>query len=234
MARLARLTVGGMVHHVLQRGNNGQAIFVRPDDHAAMLELLYAHARQLQVAVHAYVMAGNQFQLLATPPDDKALSLLMQGLGRAYVRYFNRVQARSGTLWEGRYRCTLVQAEKFLLPCMAYIDTDPVRQGLVGRPADYQWSSHRHYVGQASDRLVTPHALFWALGNTPFAREAHYAEQVLGEECARQFAAVGDAAHKGWALGDAEFLSEVQKSTGRRLTRLPAGRPPGRARGAAQ
>ena len=103
---------------------------------------------------------------------------MMQAVGRRYVRYFNQRQARTGTLWEGRYRSTLIQAERYLLACMAYIDLNPVRAGMVAEPGDYPWSSHAHYVGLRNDRLVTPHPLYWELGNTPFARDAAYAELV--------------------------------------------------------
>ena len=74
---------------------------------------------------------------------------MMQDVGRRYVRYFNQRQGRTGTLWEGRYKSTLIQAERYLLACMAYIDLNPVRAGIALAPGDYPWSSHGHYVGFA-------------------------------------------------------------------------------------
>src|SRR5690348_13748911 len=176
MARLARLTVPGHPHHVIQRGNNRQPIFAADEDRRFLLQLLEAHARSLGVALHGYVLMDNHFHLLATPKDETGLPKLMQAVGRRYVRYFNERQSRTGTLWEGRYRSTLVQADRYLLACMVYMDLNPVRAGISVSAAEYPWSSHRFYIGAVPDRVVTPHPLFWALGNTPFAREQAYAE----------------------------------------------------------
>ena len=226
MARLPRLTLPGHLHHAIQRGNNRQPIFLDAADRETMWELLCEYARAQQVAVHAYVLMDSQFHLLATPQTEGGLSLLMQGVGRAYVRYFNQRHGRTGTLWEGRFRNTILQAERYLLPCMAWLDLSPVLEGLCADPADFRWSSHGHYVGLRSDRLLTPHALYWALGNTPFAREAAYAQCVREALPASEQAAIADAALNGWALGDADFLAALQQSTPRRLVKARPGRPP--------
>lgn len=225
MARLPRLTLPGYPHHVIQRGNNRQPIFVDPQDFETMLGFLVDAAQKFRVAVHAYVLMGNHFHLLATPVGSDGLSGMMQAVGRSYVRYFNQRHGRSGTLWEGRYRSTLIQAESYLLACMAYIDLNPVRAGLVARPADWPWSSHAHYLGLRNDRLVTPHALFWAMGNTPFAREAAYAELVQRGVAAEQQGRLTDATLRGWALGEPMFLEALQKKIERRVSRSKAGRP---------
>ncbi|MDO9199093.1 transposase, partial [Rhodoferax sp.] len=153
------------------------------------------------------------------------LPQMMQAVGRRYVRYFNDSQKRSGTLWEGRYKSTLIQADRYLLACMAYIDLNPVRAGLVAQARDYRWSSHGHYTGQHIDKLITPHPLVWALGNTPFAREAAYAELVQSGISAVQQVALTDSALRGWALGDTDFVADLQKRTERRVTKSTAGRP---------
>ncbi len=225
MARLPRLTVPGYPHHVIQRGNNRQPIFLGDTDRQRMLELIEDHARQLEVAVHAYVLMDNHFHLLLTPGAGDSLSRLMQAVGRRYVRYFNDRHGRSGTLWEGRYRSTLIEPERYLLPCMAYLDLNPVRAGLVAQARDYPWSSHAHYAGLRADRMVTPHPLYWALGNTPFAREAAYAQQVQEGVPAALQQAMTDAVLQGWALGSADFVAQLQKTTGRRLSKAQPGRP---------
>jgi len=168
----------GLPHHVIQRGNNRQAIFATAADYRFLLELLELHARNFEVLLHAYVLMSNHFHLLVTPQTPDGLPKMMQAVGRSYVRYFNDSQNRSGTLWEGRYKSTVVQADRYFLACMAYVDLNPVRAGLVALPQDYPWSSHLHYTGAGQDRLITPHALYWELGNTPFAREAAYAQLV--------------------------------------------------------
>ena len=100
-----------------------------------------------------------------------------------------------------------------------------MRAGLVTQAADFKWSSHRHYIGQGSDKLVTPHALFWDLGNTPFAREAAYAELVHAGLAQSDCDQLTRSALSGWALGSAGFVSELQQSTTRRLIPRKAGRP---------
>jgi putative transposase len=225
MARLPRLSLPGYPHHVILRGNNRQAIFSCPADYQTLLDLIEEHAGKSGVAVHAYVLMSNHVHLLVTPEAADSLPRMMQAVGRRYVRYFNDRQGRSGTLWEGRYRSTPIQTETYLLACMAYIDLNPVRAGLVAEARDYPWSSHGHYVGLRSDRLITPHPLVWTLGNTPFAREAAYAEMVRVGVSASQQAALTESALRGWALGDAGFLTDMQKKTERRVVKTRVGRP---------
>jgi putative transposase len=226
MARLPRLTVPDYPHHLIQRGNNRQAIFAEPADYETLLSMLDENARKFEVQVHAYVLMTNHFHLLATPAAAVGLPSLMQAVGRRYVRYFNQRQRRSGTLWEGRYRSTLIQADRYLLACMVYMDLNPVRAGIVATAKDYPWSSHRHYIGMRDDKLVTPHALYWSLGNTPFAREAAYAELVAAGIGAQQQQALTNSALQGWALGEADYVEELQKRTARRVTKAIAGRTP--------
>lgn len=225
MARLPRLTLPGYPHHVIQRGNNRQPIFAAAADYQVLLDLLDENARRFGVAIHAYVLMGNHFHLLVTPQTADGLPQMMQAVGRRYVRYFNDRQQRSGTLWEGRYKSTVIQAENYLLACMAYIDLNPVRAGLVAQARDYPWSSHGHYIGQRTDKLITPHPLVWELGNTPFAREAAYAEWVRTGVGLVQQAALTDTALRGWALGEPDFVAELQKKTLRRVSKGQAGRP---------
>ena len=225
MSRLPRLTVPGYPHHVIQRGNNRQAIFVDADDRQRFLDELGEHAKARGVAVHAYVLMDNHVHLLATPDAPDSLPLMMQGVGRTYVRWFNRRHGSTGTLWEGRYRSTLIEAERYLLACMAYIDLNPVRAGMVATPTDYPWSSHAHLVGLRHDPLVTPHPLYWQLGNTPFARERAYADLVAAGLPPATREALAGAVHSGWALGGEAFITDLQRRTERRVARVAAGRP---------
>jgi len=225
MARLPRLTLPGYVHHVIQRGNNRQLIFTKPADYEVMLSLLTDSAKKFEVAVHAYALLSHHFHLLATPSDDRGLPLMMQAVGRSYVRYFNDLYLRSGTLWEGRYRSTLIQAERYLLSCMAYVDLSPVRDGLVAEAGEYRWSGYRHYAGIQADRLLTPHALFWSLANTPFAREAAYVKRVGDGVALSEADALTQSALSGWPLGDVNFVTELGKKTDRRVFLAKAGRP---------
>lgn len=225
MARLARISVPGYPYHVIQRGNNRQPIFASDADRERMRDLLFEHAAEQDVAVHAYVLMDNHFHLLATPRKAQSLPAMMQAVGRRYVRFFNDKQGRTGTLWEGRYKSALVQTERYLLACMVYIDLNPVRAGLVAQPQDFRWSSHNHYVGTHSDRLVTPHPLFWELGNTPFERESRYRDLVQAGVTDTQRNALAQSANSGWVVGDPRFVAQLQGATKRRLTPAAPGRP---------
>ena len=225
MARLPRLTVPGYPHHLIQRGNNRQAIVACVADYEMLLSLLGENAVKFGVALHAYVVMSNHFHLLATPEAVESIPAMMQAVGRRYVRYFNDSQNRSGTLWEGRYRSAVIQADRHMLACMAYIDLNPVRAGMVAEATDYPWSSHGHYTGARMDRLITPHPLYWTLGNTPFAREASYAEMVRAGVATPIRDALTKSALGGWALGEADFVADLQKRTERRVAKSRAGRP---------
>ena len=226
MARLPRLTLADLPHHVIQRGNNRQAVFFEPADYERMLALMAEQAPRFGVALHAYVLMENHFHLLATPSTDDGLPKFMQAVGRSYVRAFNDRHGRSGTLWEGRYRATVLQAERYLLPCMVYLDLNPVRAGLVTEARDFAWSSHLHYAGLRTDRFLSPHPLYWTLGNTPFAREAAYVERVRAGISARDQQVLTESALQGWAAGDDQFVAQLQAVTGRRLVKGRAGRRP--------
>ena len=226
MARQSRLSLPGHPHHVIQRGNNRQAIFSSNADREFLLALLVENSKKFHVALHAYLLMENHFHLLLTPSTGDGLAQMMQAVGRRYVRYYNDLTHRSGTLWEGRYRSTVLQTETYLLKCMAYLDLNPVRAGLVALPIEYPWSSFGHYVGLRVDRAITPHPAMWQLGNTPFAREAAYTNLVQMGLDARTIDALTDSALHGWLLGDADFIKRMQSATSRRLVRGLAGRPP--------
>ena len=225
MGRLPRLTVPHYPHHVIQRGNNQQVIFQDAQDFERMLDTVKEYAQKFAVAVHGYVLMPNHFHLLVTPTTGDALALMMQAVGRSYVRWFNQRHARTGTLWEGRYRSTVIEAERYLLACMVYIDLNPERARLVQNLTDWPWSSCAFHLGLRSDGLLTPHPLYWALGNTPFAREAAYRQLLQTGLDRDQTNALTDATLRGWALGGEKFVADLHSKTARRPVKASAGRP---------
>ncbi|HEV7856878.1 MAG TPA: transposase [Herminiimonas sp.] len=225
MARLPRLVVPNQPHHIIQRGNDRQPIFRDTADYLAFLNWLRDASRQFKVAIHAYVLMTNHLHLLASPSDEQGLSKMMQWIGRHYVPYFNQKYERTGTLWQGRYKATVIDSERYLMTCCRYIELNPVRAGMVAAPADYSWSSYMHHIGIKPDSIITDHPLYWALGNTPFEREVAYkalAEQGVNEE---DVAALTEATLKGWALGSEKFKSLLEKQTQRRVRKAKRGRP---------
>ncbi len=225
MARLPRRAIAAHPHHVIQRGHNRQPVFVDDDDRRQYLAWLRDACTEHGLAVHAYVLMDNHVHLLATPERDDALSKAMQAVGRRYVRWFNRRHGRSGTLWEGRFRSSLVEAERWLLACQRYIESNPVRAGLVPSVADWPWSSHRHHVGLAVDPLVRPHPRVWALGNTPFERESAYRR--LFDEAASQDEHDWLRARllAGKPTASTDFQKRIESSHNIRLLPRPVGRP---------
>lgn len=174
MARLPRIEVAGSPHHVIQRGNNREAVFLDVQDRRRYLDLLREIGSASAVAVHAYVLMTNHVHLLVTPSIEGSLSRAMQALGRRYVRWFNDRHGRTGTLWEGRFRSAPIGADRYVLACMRYIELSPVRARLVAAADEYSWSSFKHHVGLAVDAVITDHALYWSLGNTPYERQSAY------------------------------------------------------------
>lgn len=223
MSRLPRLYVPGMPQLITQRGNNRCSIFLDDDDHTHYLAHLREALREAGVQLHAYVLMPDHAHLLVSPPDASAAGVLMQRLGRRYVRSFNDRHARSGTLWEGRYRSTVLEPAAWLLAASIYIELNPQRAGLAASSEHHPWSSARHHLGLTRDPLITDHAAYWALGNTPFERQAAYRAALEYGLSGDQLAKIRYAAHRGWMLG--ELPPQQDEPPNRRLAPLPKGRP---------
>ena len=225
MARLPRLIIPHQPHHVIQRGNDRQLIFRDADDHVAFLNWLREAAKSFKVAIHAYVLMPNHLHLLVSPSDASGLGRMMQWIGRHYVPYFNHKYQRMGTLWQGRYKATVIDSEQYFMMCSRYIELNPVRAGIASDPADYPWSSYRHHVGIKPDAWITDHALYWALGNTPFDREAAYRALVDLGLSEQEIATLSQATLKGWALGSEKFKARLERQANRRVSPAKRGRP---------
>ena len=160
MPRLPRLNAPGIPQHVVQRGNNRQVTFFADQDYAVYLDRLKEYAKKYNVMVHAYVLMTNHIHLLMTPLEEKGVSKLMQSLGRYYVRYVNQTYGRSGTLWEGRYKSTLVDVDNYFLAVSRYIELNPVRADMVEHAAEYPWSSYQANALGKPIELITPHSCY--------------------------------------------------------------------------
>jgi len=203
-------------------------MFAARADYLLLHECLTAASKAHGCRVHAYAFMTNHIHVLVTPTTAEGVSEMMQTAGRRYVRRFNDAYQRTGTLWEGRYKATVVEIERYLIACHRYIELNPVRAGLVERPAQYQWSSYRANAFGARDPLVTPHESFHALG--PDARAWRRAYRALVEEGLPDSTLneIRDATNGGWALGNDRFREEIAELVGRRAQRATRGRPPRR------
>jgi putative transposase len=221
MARLPRLALPGHAHWLTQRGTSGRAVFADDEDRGTFLAALREAAALEQVRLHAYALADTEVHLLARPATANGLSRLMQAVGRRYVSAYHRRHGGSGTLWDGRFRCALVEPGAPLLEVLSLID------GLAPTPGH---SSLGHRTGSgANDGLLVDPPEFWSLGNTPFDRQAVWRRRVSEGLALAQAEALIAAARGGWVVGSAAFAAGVAEAAGRPARPRPRGRPASRA-----
>ena len=228
MARLPRYVIPGQPQHIIQRGNNRQIIFAAEADYQFFRDALVEASIKHGLSIHAYVWMTNHIHLLATPEFDDSISKVFQSVGRKYVQYFNFTYKRSGTLWEGRYRATVVDSEQYLLTLMRYIEMNPVRANMVAHPRDYPWSSYGlnalDEMGKNADWL-TPHLEYKRLGRDAVERQSAYRQLFRAAVSSADLTAIRESTHKGWALGSDWFKAQVERLTQRRTTSKGVGRP---------
>lgn len=223
MARSKRICLAGVPQHVIQRGNNKQACFFCDKDRQLYLNKLAEYSEAYKVHIHAYVLMTNHVHLLLTPQQDGATSVFMQAVGRSYVRYVNSAYARTGTLWEGRFKSSLIDCDRYFLAVSRYIELNPVRAGLVQHAQDYVWSSYCVNALGHSSAMLTPHQVYIALAAEPdrrcIAYQALFEQAITGAE----LTAIRSAVNKSWLLGSAAFTAQISRAAGRVLRRLEHG-----------
>ena len=218
MARLSRFVLPGHPQHVIQRGNNRQVIFCEENDYRFYLEKLAEAAEKHLCQIHAYVLMTNHVHLLVTPETENGISKMMQVLGRYYVQYFNYKYRRTGTLWEGRYKASLIDSEHYLLTCMRYIELNPVRaNGMAEHPSEYPWSSYRHNALGFEDALLTEHELYKKLGATSKLRQLYYQNLFQYAVPDKTIDEIRYATNKAWVLGSDYFVAEITEILNRQL-----------------
>jgi putative transposase len=201
MARQARLIVPDVAAHIIQRGNNRVACFRGIGDYLAYLTFLRELSGKYECRLHTYCLMPNHVHLLMTPPSAEACAGMMREIGQRYARYFNRRYARTGTLWEGRFRSCVTDSARYVLACYRYIELNPVRAGLASRPESYEWSSHGINMGQRANVFLSPHAEFVALGTTTEARIQAYTELIEQALDPAMVGAIRKATNSGHRLG---------------------------------
>ena len=217
MPRRSRHFIPGTPLHLIQRGNNRHACYFREADYSIYLAKLLELSLKFHVSIHSYVLMTNHVHLLLTPSTPTGVSQLLQSLGSYYVRYINSTYNRTGTLWEGRFKSSLVNSDEYLFTVSRYIEMNPVRANMVDHPAEYPWSSYRFNALGKANKLITPHTLYLSLGKTNQNRQATYRayfESLIPDLTLEQ---IRIAANKGWVLGNAHFKAQIEKQLGQKL-----------------
>lgn len=225
MPRKPRFYIPDIPCHVIQRGNNREPIFFQESDYRAYLCWLKEGLEKFGCTLHAYVLMTNHVHLLMTPKLNNSISLVMQHVGRHYVPYINHQYGRSGTLWEGRYKASIVDSEAYLLTCMRYIELNPVRAHMVDAPSGYTWSSYRSNAHLESNVLLTCHQEYMALGSGDVERAKVYRELFRSYIDAEELHSIRSCCQTGTPLGNNQFRDKIEKTLRARIGQARRGRP---------
>lgn len=225
MARKPRFNLPGIPQHVIQRGNNREPCFYSKDDYYHYLHILEDAADKNDCAVHAYVLMTNHVHLLVTPFKEFGVSHMMQDIGRKYVRYINRQYKRSGTLWEGRYKASLIDSNNYLLTCMRYIELNPVRALMVEHPSQYQWSSYRVNAVDELSSFISYHPVYELLASDNEPRQYRYRELFGNNIDYDQLHNIRQTLNQEMVLGRDDFKLKIEQMTHRQVESKAAGRP---------
>jgi len=225
MPRRPRIHLPGSPLHIVQRGHNRDACFFTEEDFQAYRHWLGEALKESGAELHAYVLMTNHVHLLMTPKRSEDISRIIISLGRRYVQYINKTYRRTGTLWDSRYKSSLVQEDHYLLLCQRYIELNPVRADMVNDPALYRWSSYRaNGLGQI-DPLITPHSVYSSLGADEVVRLDAYRALFRHELDDAAIADIRLALNQGQPFGNGRFLDTIERMTGQRREAKPRGRP---------
>ena len=217
MARLPRFVIPGQPQHVIIRGINREVIFNTEEDYRFYLEKLTDACEKFACQLHAYVLMSNHVHLLLTPVNENSIAKVIQSVGRYYVQYFNYHYDRTGTLWEGRYKATLIDSENYLLACMRYIELNPVRAHMVKHPSEYPWSSYRfNALGEPAGN-ITAHRLYQRLAKTPEERQKAYRSLFRSRIPEQTLEEIRESTNKAWVLGSSRFKRQIERKLNRRV-----------------
>jgi len=224
MPRPARLNIPGVPQHVTQRGNNRQACFYADDDYRLYLGLLRKACLTHDCSLHAYVLMTNHVHLLMTPSTPEGVSRVMQDLGRDFVRVINRFYRRPGTLWEGRFKSSLVDTDRYCLTCYRYIELNPVRAGMVRQPADHPWSSYHYNALGEPDSTITPHDCWLLLGEDDTVRRITYSTLFRDSLDRLDIECIRHSINTGLPTGNDRFRREIENALSIKLGQGKCGR----------
>lgn len=225
MARRPRLFVADIPYHIVQRGNNKNPIFFSDEDYVFFLEVLREAKIKHPCFLYGYCLMTNHFHLLVKPKEKENASLLMKLLGAKYVRYVNKIYGRAGTLWEGRFKCSLIDEELYFLACLHYIEMNPLRAGITNSPELYRWSSYRVRAFGEKSSVLDLDPWYNSLGSNAQERQLRYRQFFRDSIPEPTWKLIREMTKKGGIVGGSNFKEQIQKITHREvILRLP-GRP---------
>lgn len=225
MPRRPRIHLDGIPLHIVQRGHNREPCFFGEEDCHAYLYWLSEALQKERCALHAYALMTNHVHLLVTPERASSIPQIIIALGRRYVQYINRIYRRTGTLWDSRYKSSLIQADSYLLSCQRYIELNPVRAAMVDDPAHYRWTSYRHNALGQPNTYLLPHPIYFSLGHDGKTRQSAYRSLFRGELDQEAISDIRLALNQNQPLGNSRFYAKVEAMTGQRREPKPRGRP---------
>jgi putative transposase len=225
MPRRPRIDLPGNPQHIIQRGVDRQPVFFADADCSFYLDWLATYSQKRGILLHAYCLMTNHIHLVLTAPTAAELGGLMQDMGRRYVQYVNRSYQRSGGLWEGRYKSSYIQTERYLLTCQRYVELNPVRAEMVKAPGEYRWSSYRANALGEANPLVTPHHVYLGLGAIPENRLQAYRELFAAAVDDADLTLIRVATQQGVVVCDSRFAQAIEKRLEQAVQPRPRGRP---------
>ncbi len=225
MPRIGRAILQYYPHHVVQRGHNRQVVFAESSDYERYLETLAQFKDVYGVKVYAFCLMTNHVHLLVAPEAIAGLGQLMKRMAGRQTRYHNRLEGRTGTLWESRYKSSPVDADDYLLACTRYIELNPVRARMVATPEDYRWSSCRYHLGSGGWDWLDPDPCYLALGNDDAQRQERYRHYLRTSIPEGEWNLIRDAVQRGQLTGTGRFVDKVEEVLGKRIEKRARGRP---------
>lgn len=225
MPRKPRFFVKDMAVHIVQRGHSRNPVFFENSDHQIYLDFLYDASRRHKCDIHAYVLMTNHIHLLVTPGNTEGISRLMQAVNRLYVPHFNYTYGTSGSIWEGRFKASLINDEEYLLTCMRYIELNPVRANMVRLPDEYCWSSYGYNALGDLNELITPHSIYQAIGSNMEQRLASYKALFKNHLDTDAIADIRKSCQTGTPLGNDRFREKIEQQLNCKVGHSARGRP---------
>lgn len=226
LPRVARVVLPEHPHHVIQRGHNRASVFVEPADFKFYLDTLAEWKETLGCKVYAFCLMTNHVHLVIDPgASAESLGLLMKRVAGRYTRYINRIERRSGTVWNGRYKSSPIETDPYLMACCRYVELNPVRAGLVAAPQDYRWSSYSHKIGRSRVTWLDEDPCYASLGAQPSERESRYRDWVTSTVPEGECQLIRLAVQRGQLSGSLRFHAEIERRLGHRIESRGPGRP---------